>query len=64
MHDGLDGIALDIPAFHCAPGKDGLIPLDIRVKDPIWPGRDMIDVQVSVRPGEPRPSGSICATAS
>ncbi|MGN6268840.1 MAG: LamG-like jellyroll fold domain-containing protein [Sphingomonas sp.] len=54
VHDGLDGIALDLPALHCTPNADGLIPLDIRVKDPIWPGRDMIDVQVSVKPGEPR----------
>jgi len=54
MRDGLDGIALDLPALRTAPNQDGLIPLDIRVKDPIWPGRDMIDVQVSVKPGEPR----------
>ncbi|MEP7004385.1 MAG: LamG-like jellyroll fold domain-containing protein [Sphingomonas bacterium] len=52
VHDGLDGIALDIPALKATPGKDGLIPLNIRIKDPIWPGRDMIDVSVSVRPGE------------
>ena len=54
VHDGLDGIAIDIPAIDVTPGKDGLIPLDIRVKDPIWPQRDMIDVQVSVRPHEAR----------
>jgi hypothetical protein len=54
LRDGLDGIALDIPALKATPNKDGLIPLDIRVKDPIWPGRDMIDVSVSVRPGEAR----------
>ncbi len=51
--DGLDGIAIDIPAL---PGAaDGaLIPLNIQVKDPIWPGRNMIDVSVSVKPGEAR----------
>ena len=54
LHDGLDGIALDLPALHCTPNADGLIPLDIRVKDPIWPARDMIDMQVSVKPDEPR----------
>src|SRR4051812_3733227 len=54
VHDGLDGIALDIPALKVKPGPDGLIPLNIRVKDPIWPQRDLIDVSVSVRPGEPR----------
>lgn len=54
MHDGLDGIAIDIPALKVRAGSDGLIPLNIRVKDPLWPGRDMIDVSVSVRPGEAR----------
>uniref|UniRef100_UPI0035CA2D09 LamG-like jellyroll fold domain-containing protein n=1 Tax=uncultured Sphingomonas sp. TaxID=158754 RepID=UPI0035CA2D09 len=50
LHDGLDGIAIDLPPLK---GR-GPIPLDIRVKDPLWPGRDMIDVSVSVRPGEAR----------
>jgi len=53
-HDGLDGIAIDLPAIAAKGDAQGLIPLDIRVKDPIWPDRDMIDVQVSVRPGQPR----------
>jgi len=54
VHDGLDGVAIDIPALDVAPDGNGVIPLDIRVKDPIWPMRDMIDVQVSVRPHEAR----------
>ncbi|PVM88140.1 hypothetical protein DDF62_15280 [Caulobacter radicis] len=50
--DGLDGIALDIPAL---PGATGTtIPLNIQVKDPIWPGRNMIDVSVSVKAGQAR----------
>jgi len=53
-HDGLDGVAIDIPALDVAPNAEGLIPLDIRIKDPIWPERDMIDVQVSVRSHEAR----------
>jgi hypothetical protein len=53
-HDGLDGVAIDIPALDVTPNADRLIPLDIRIKDPIWPERDMIDVQVSVRPHEAR----------
>ncbi|MEN5116569.1 LamG-like jellyroll fold domain-containing protein [Luteimonas sp. TWI662] len=58
MYDGLDGIAIDLPALdlpatHTADGT-GAIPLNIRVKDPIWPARDMIDVSVSVRPGQAR----------
>lgn len=51
--DGLDGIAIDIPALPSS-ADSALIPLNIRVKDPIWPGRNMIDVSVSVKPGEAR----------
>ncbi|MBI1682444.1 LamG domain-containing protein [Caulobacter hibisci] len=50
--DGLDGIAIDIPALPGAVGTT--IPLNIQVKDPIWPGRNMIDVSVSVKAGEAR----------
>ncbi|TGX48406.1 LamG domain-containing protein [Sphingomonas gei] len=48
-HDGLDGIALDIPALNVTSDSSGRIALNIRIKDPIWPGRDMIDVSVSVK---------------
>ncbi|CAN5265810.1 LamG domain-containing protein [soil metagenome] len=51
---GLDGVALDIPALQVATSAGGLIPLNIKVKDPLWPGRDLIDINVSVRPGEAR----------
>jgi hypothetical protein len=54
LNAGLDGIAIDIPALKSTANAAGLIPLNIRVKDPLWPGRDMIDVSVSVRPGQPR----------
>ncbi len=54
MHDGLDGIAIDLPALQLPATHNGLIPLNIRVKDPIWPGRDMLDVSVSVAPGQAR----------
>ncbi len=54
MHDGLDGVAIDLPALDLPATHDGLIPLDIRIKDPIWPARDMIDVSVSVQPGQKR----------
>src|SRR4051812_23563250 len=50
--DGLDGIALDLPAFKFKPGPDGLIAFNIRVKDPLWPMRDMLDFSFSVKPGE------------
>jgi hypothetical protein len=54
VHDGLDGIAIDLPALKLTPNAAGLVPLNIRVKDPLWPGRDMIDLSVSVRPNEAR----------
>ena len=54
LHDGLDGVVIELPALKVTSGKDGLVPLNIKVKDPIWPGRDMIDISVSVRPGEKR----------
>ncbi|WP_318781310.1 LamG-like jellyroll fold domain-containing protein [Sphingomonas aliaeris] len=54
LNAGLDGIAIDLPALKSTANAAGLIPLNIRVKDPLWPGRDMIDVSVSVRPGQPR----------
>lgn len=50
--DGLDGVAIDIPSLPGAAGA--IIPLNIQVKDPIWPGRNMIDVSVSVKAGEAR----------
>jgi len=50
LSDGLDGIALDLPAI----GGTGAIPLNIKVRDPLWPGRDMMDLSVSVPAGEAR----------
>ncbi len=54
MHDGLDGIAIDIPALKVKPTLNGLFPLNIQVKDPLWPERNMMDVTVAVKPGEAR----------
>ncbi|MDB5456752.1 MAG: hypothetical protein JWP92_2337, partial [Caulobacter sp.] len=54
MDAGLDGVVLDIPALKVAPTHGGLFPLNIKVKDPLWPGRDLLDVNVSVKPGEAR----------
>jgi hypothetical protein len=52
MHDALDGVAIDLPPLKGAPGA--VIPLNIQVKDPIWPGRNLMDVSVSVKAGEAR----------
>lgn len=53
LRAGLDGIRLSLPAFGKElAGADGLIPLNVQVKDPIWPLRDWMDFSFSVRPGE------------
>ena len=53
MPAGLDGIAIDLPALNVKPTHGGYFPLNIQVKDPIWPLRNLMDVSLSVRPGEP-----------
>ncbi len=53
MQGGLDGIAIDLPALHVKPTHGGYFPLNIQVKDPLWPLRDMLDFSFSVKPGEP-----------
>jgi len=53
MDAGLDGIAIDLPALSVKPTHGAYFPLNIQVKDPIWPLRNMLDVSVSVKPGEP-----------
>jgi hypothetical protein len=53
MDGGLDGIAIDLPALKMKATHGDVIPLNIQVKDPLWPMRDMLDYSFSVRPGEP-----------
>ncbi|MDE3106230.1 MAG: LamG domain-containing protein, partial [Acidobacteriota bacterium] len=52
MHAGLDGIAIDLPALALHPTHGDVIPLNLQVKDPLWPMRNLLDVNFSVRPGE------------
>jgi len=54
MYDGLDGIAIDLPALNIPATHGNAIALNLHIKDPIWPAREMIDVSFSVRPGEAR----------
>jgi hypothetical protein len=54
MGGGLDGVVLEIPALKVEATHKGLLPLNIRIKDPNWPERDLLDVNVSVKPGEAR----------
>jgi hypothetical protein len=53
LHAGLDGIAIDLPPLHVKPTHGEYVPMNIQIKDPIWPMRDMLDFSFSVRPGEP-----------
>lgn len=50
--DGLDGLALDLPALALTPNSSGLIALNLRIADPLWPARILLDVTFSVKPGE------------
>jgi Concanavalin A-like lectin/glucanases superfamily len=52
MDGGLDGIALDLPALKVKPTHGEYFPLNIQVKDPLWPNRNLLDFSFAVRPGE------------
>lgn len=54
MYAGLDGIRIELPAMDVTPVKDGLFPMNVQVKDPIWPLRNMMDFSFSVKPNEAR----------
>ncbi len=49
---GLDGIKLELPALNVQATHNESIPLNIRVKDPLWEMRDLLDFSFSVKPGE------------
>jgi hypothetical protein len=53
LDGGLDGIAIDLPALNLKPTHGDYIPMNIQIKDPLWPMRDMFDFSFSVKPGEP-----------
>ncbi|MGO8758204.1 MAG: LamG-like jellyroll fold domain-containing protein [Terracidiphilus sp.] len=50
---GLDGIAIDLPPLKIQPNADGVIPLNIQIKDPLWPMRNMFDFTFAVKPNTP-----------
>ena len=52
MYGGLDGIAIDLPAMDIPSTHDGYCPLNIAIKDPLWPNRAMMDFTFAVKPGE------------
>ena len=53
MHAGLDGIAIDLPALNVKATHGEYVPMNVQIKDPTWPMRDMLDFSFSVKPGEP-----------
>jgi len=54
MSDGLDGIAIELPPLRVRPTHGGLFPLNVQVKDPLWPHRNLFDLSFSVKPDEAR----------
>ncbi len=54
MSDGLDGIAIDLPPLHVKATHGAYFPLNLQVKDPLWPQRNLLDFSCSVRPDEGR----------
>jgi Concanavalin A-like lectin/glucanases superfamily len=54
LADGLDGIAIDLPALQVKTTHGQYFPLNIQVKDPLWPQRNLLDFSFSVKPEEPR----------
>ena len=53
LDGGLDGIAIDLPALHLKPTHGEYIPMNIQIKDPLWPMRNMLNFNFSVKPDEP-----------
>jgi len=54
MSDGLDGIAIDLPPLRVKPTHGAYFPLNIQVKDPLWPQRNLLDFSFSVKADEAR----------
>jgi len=54
LSGGLDGIAVDLPPLDVKPTHGEYFPMNIQVRDPIWPDRAMLDFTFSVRPNEAR----------
>jgi hypothetical protein len=52
MNGGLDGIAIDLPALDLKPTHGAYVAMNIQIKDPLWPMRNMLDFSFSVKPHE------------
>lgn len=51
IEEGLDGVVIELPSL---PGSTTPIPLNIQIKDPLWPLRNLLDFTFCVQPGEPK----------
>lgn len=51
-NDGLDGVEIALPALSVKPTHHDVFPLNVRIKDPLWPMRDLADFSFSVKPAE------------
>jgi hypothetical protein len=49
---GLDGLEIQFPVMKVTATHKGLFPVNIRIKDPLWPMRDLADFSFSVKPGD------------
>lgn len=52
FNDGLDGVEIELPPLKVTPTHNGLFPMNIRIKDPLWQMRDLADFSFSVKPNE------------
>jgi len=51
-NDGLDGVQIELPALAVKATHNGVFPMNIRVKDPLWQMRDLADFSFSVKPNQ------------
>lgn len=49
-NNALDGIEIELPPLAVNPSHHGVFPMNIRIKDPLWPMRDLADFSFSVKP--------------
>src|SRR5262249_25599249 len=52
LNDGLDGIAIDLPPLKVRSASNQYLPLNIQIKDPLWPQRNLLDFSFSIKPNE------------
>ena len=52
LNGGLDGIILELPALDVEPTHGEYYPINLQLRDPLWPDRNLIDFTFSVKPGE------------